>query len=519
VRRIERALISVYDKTGIVEFARALTAFNVEIVSTGGTSRLLSSSGISVREVSDLTGFPEILDGRVKTLNPRIAGGLLAIRQSPDHMAQIAEHKLPLIDLVCVNLYPFVQTINKPGVQFDEVIENIDIGGPSMIRAAAKNFQDVAVVTSPQDYESVGNALKAGNGVLSRDILFDLALKAFVCTARYDGQIAQYLSKIGQPGDFAPNVFMDLEKIQDLRYGENPHQRAAYYKWGGQPPFGLASAKQLQGKELSYNNIVDAEAAWNLSKEFESPACCIIKHTNPCGAAIGSTIHNAYVKAYDADPVSAFGSIIAMNQKVDAETVNELVNVHKLFVEAVIAPGFDPEALSILSARKNLRLLQVEPRASGESWAQFEIRKVSGGILLQDADNALVGTELRVVTSRKPTEKEYQDLYFAWRVTKHVKSNAIVLAEGGRTVGVGAGQMSRVDSVRLSIEKSRPSAKGSVLGSDAYFPFRDSVDEAAKAGVTAIIQPGGSVRDDEVIQAADAYGMSMVFTGLRHFKH
>jgi phosphoribosylaminoimidazolecarboxamide formyltransferase/IMP cyclohydrolase len=519
VRRIERALISVYDKTGIVEFARTLAALNVEIVSTGGTYRLLASNGIPVREVSDLTGFPEILDGRVKTLNPRIAGGLLAIRENSEHMSQIAEHKLPLIDLVCVNLYPFVQTISKPGVQFEEAIENIDIGGPSMIRAAAKNFQDVAVITSPEDYDRVAQQLKSGNGVLSRDILFELAQKAFVCTARYDGQIGQYLSKVGRPGDFPPNLFMDFEKIQDLRYGENPHQRAAFYRWGGQQPFGLASAKQLQGKELSYNNIVDAEAAWNLSREFDSPACCIIKHTNPCGAAIGSSIRDAYVKAYDADPVSAFGSIIAMNQRVDAETVNELVNVHKLFVEAIIAPGFTPEALSILSAKKNLRLLQVEPGSSGESWAQFEIKRVSGGILIQDVDKALSGAELRVVTRREPTEKERRDLDFVWRVTKHVRSNAIVLAEGGRTVGVGAGQMSRVDSVRLSIEKSQPSPKGAVLGSDAYFPFRDGIDEAAKAGITAIIQPGGSVRDNEVIQAADTYEMSMIFTGLRHFKH
>ena len=519
MRRIERALISVYDKTGIVEFARTLTALNVEIVSTGGTSRLLAANGIPIREVSDLTGFPEILDGRVKTLNPRIAGGLLAIRDNPEHMSQIEEHQLPLIDMVCVNLYPFVQTIRKPGVKLEEAIENIDIGGPSMIRAAAKNYQDVAVVTSPDDYDTVSRALKAGNGLLSREILFDLAQKAFVCTARYDGQIAQYLSKIGHQSEFAPNVFMDFEKIQDLRYGENPHQRAAFYKWGGQPWFGLAAAKQLQGKELSYNNIVDAEAAWNLAKEFDSPACCIIKHTNPCGAAIGSSIGEAYVKAYDADPVSAFGSIIAMNQKVDVETANELVNVHKLFVEAIIAPAYAPEALSILSTKKNLRLLQVELLAPGTGWAQFEMRRVSGGSLFQDADSALFGAESRIVTSRKPTEKEQSDLQFAWRVAKHVKSNAIVLAEGGRTVGVGAGQMSRVDSVRLSIEKSRPSPKGAALGSDAFFPFRDGVDEAAKAGITAIIQPGGSVRDNEVIEAADAHGMSMIFTGLRHFKH
>ena len=515
----------MYDKTGIVEFAKTLAGFGVEIVSTGGTSRLLLSNGIPVREVSDLTGFPEILDGRVKTINPRIAGGLLAIRENPEHMKQVADHDLPLIDLVCVNLYPFVETINKPGVGFDEVIENIDIGGPSMIRAAAKNFQDVAVVTSPEDYAPIGEALKATNGVLNRTMLFDLARKAFLLTARYDAQIAQYLSKVGQETDFPPNVFMDFEKIMDLRYGENPHQRAAFYRWGGQAPFGLAAAKQLQGKELSYNNLVDAEAAWNLVRELALPdqpnlaGCCIIKHTNPCGAALGNDMREAYVKAYDADPVSAFGSIIAFNQTVDAATVNELANVHKLFVEAMIAPGYEPEALSILSSKKNLRVLAVEPSATGKEWAQFEMKRVSGGLLLQDTDSALMKPEMRVVTKRKPTENEFHNLYFAWTVAKHVKSNAIVLAKGGRTVGVGAGQMSRVDSVKLSIEKAGPSANGAVMGSDAFFPFRDNIDEAAKAGITAIIQPGGSVRDNEVIEAADEYGMAMFFTGLRHFKH
>lgn len=522
MRRIGRALISVHDKTGIVEFARTLAGLNVEIVSTGGTSRLLASNGIPVREVSDLTGFPEILDGRVKTINPRIAGGLMAIRENPQHMKQVAENQVSLIDLVCVNLYPFVETIRKPGVEFQEVIENIDIGGPSLLRAAAKNFQDVAVVTAPEDYMPVAEALTSSGGVLSREMLFGLAQKAFVCTARYDAQIAQYLcrgDKVSDLAAFPPNVFMDFEKLMDLRYGENPHQRASFYKWGGQPAFGLAAAKQLQGKELSYNNIVDAEAAWNLVREFDLPACCVIKHTNPCGAAVGSRIWEAYVKAYGADPVSAFGSIIAFNQTVDAETVNELANVHKLFVEAMIAPSYQPEGLSILAAKKNLRVLQMETAASVSDWAQFEIRRVSGGILLQDVDQVLLGAESRIVTQRKPTEKEREDLQFAWRVAKHVKSNAIVLAEGGRTVGVGAGQMSRVDSVRLSIEKARPTAKGAVMGSDAFFPFRDNIDEAAKAGITAVIQPGGSVRDPEVIQAADENGMSMIFTGLRHFKH
>lgn len=519
MKRLERALISVYDKTGIVDFARGLAKLKVEIVSTGGTARLLASNGIPVREISDLTGFPEILDGRVKTLNPLVAGGLLAIRENAEHMQQVAANKIPLIDLVCVNLYPFAETIQKPGVQFDEVIENIDIGGPSMIRAAAKNFQDVAVVTSPSDYARVVQALENKGGVLEHDLLFELARKAFLCTARYDGQIAEYLSSTGRDSAFPPNVFMNFEKIADLRYGENPHQQAAFYKWGGEPAFGLAAARQLQGKELSYNNIVDAEAAWNLVQEFDTPACCIIKHTNPCGTAIGSSLCEAYVKAYDADPVSAFGSIIALNQTVDVQTVNELANVHKLFVEAIIAPGFAPEAQSILSSKKNLRLLQMESPVPGKRWSRLEIKRVTGGILLQNTDSVLLGPESRIVTQRKPTENERRDLNFAWRVAKHVKSNAIVLAENGRTVGVGAGQMSRVDSVRLSIEKARPTAKNACMGSDAFFPFRDNIDLAAQAGITAIIQPGGSVRDAEVIEAADEHGISMIFTGLRHFKH
>ncbi len=516
MRRIERALLSVFDKTGIVEFARALSGLGVEIISTGGTARLLAASSIKVREVSDLTGFPEILDGRVKTLNPRIAAGLLAIRENAEHMKQVADHKLPLIDLVCVNLYPFVETIKKPGVEFQEAIENIDIGGPSMIRAAAKNFQDVAIVTSPDDYEAVAESLKNGNGVLSREILFRLAQKAFHCTARYDSQIAQYLSNVGTGAAFPPNIFMDFEKLADLRYGENPHQKAAFYKWGAQPAFGVAAAKQLQGKELSYNNIVDLEAAWNLVQEFDSAACCIIKHTNPCGTAIGASLREAYVKAYEADPVSAFGSIIAMNRMIDVETATELV---KLFVEGIIAPGYEPDALAILGAKKNLRLMHMESGVAGTGWSQFEIKRISGGILLQDTDKVLLGQESRIVTHRKPTDDERRDLHFAWSVVKHVKSNAIVLAQGGRTVGVGAGQMSRVDSVRLSIQKAHPTAKGAVLASDAFFPFRDSIEEAAKAGVTAIIQPGGSVRDAEVIEAADNNGISMIFTGLRHFKH
>ena len=522
MKRIERALISVHDKTGIVEFARGLADMNVEIVSTGGTAKLLASNKVPVREVSTLTGFPEILDGRVKTINPLIAAGVLAIRENAEHMRQVRDNNVPLIDLVCVNLYPFVQTTRKPGVQFDEVIENIDIGGPSMLRAASKNFQDVAVVTAPEDYADVLNALRAGNGVLERTKLFELARKAFLCTARYDAQISEYLSRVhnfAAPASdvvFSPNVFMDFEKIADLRYGENPHQSAAFYKWGAQPAHGLASAEQLQGKELSYNNIVDLDAAWNLIREFESPACCIIKHTNPCGTATAPSLRNAYIKAYEADTSSAFGSIIALNRQVDGETATE---VGKLFVEAIIAPGYDRAATEIFKSKKNMRVMVMDSRQQPQNWAGFELRKVVGGVLFQTSDAQLSASEAHVVTNRTPSPKESADLDFAWRVVKHVKSNAIVLAEGGRTVGVGAGQMSRVDSVRISIQKAFPTAKGAVLASDAFFPFRDNVDEAAKAGITAIIQPGGSVRDQESIDACNEHGIAMVFTGLRHFKH
>jgi phosphoribosylaminoimidazolecarboxamide formyltransferase / IMP cyclohydrolase len=517
LRKIERALISVYDKTGILDFARGLAALQVEILATGSTYKHLSSAGIAAREVADYTGFPEILDGRVKTLHPRIAGGLLAIRSNPEHMRQAEQNQVKLIDLLCVNLYPFAETIRKPGVSFEEIIENIDIGGPSMIRAAAKNFQDVAVLTSPEEYGPILEGLKANNGVLDRETLFRLSCKAFLCTARYDAQIAQHLSTSGtaEPASpFPTNLFMDFEKISDLRYGENPHQKAAFYRWGGRSASGLAAARQLQGKELSYNNIVDLEAAWNLVREFDDPACCVIKHTNPCGTATATTLRDAYIKAYKADTQSAFGSVIGFNRVLDGATANELAN---LFVEAVVAPGADEQAVRILSSKKNLRLLTVE--SSGGDEGEYRIHRISGGILLQEGDNVLISSESRVVTRRQPSEQEYRDLLFAWRVVKHVKSNAIVLARSGVTLGVGAGQMSRVDSVKISIQKAGAASKDAVLASDAFFPFRDSVDEAGGAGVTAIIQPGGSVRDDEVIRAADEYGMAMIFTGLRHFKH
>ena len=519
MKRIERALISVYDKTGIVEFARGLAALQVEILATGSTYQRLTSNGIPVREVSDYTGFPEILGGRVKTLHPRIAGGLLATRSDAEHMRQAQQNNVKMIDLVCVNLYPFVETIRKPGVSFEETIENIDIGGPSMIRAAAKNFQDVAVLTSPADYAGVLAELTAGGGILDRETLFGLARKAFLVTARYDSQIAQHLSKLGSgetSAVFPGNLFMDFEKISDLRYGENPHQKAAFYRWGGTSAYGLAGARQLQGKELSYNNIVDLEAAWNLVCEFTDPACCVIKHTNPCGTAVGETLREAYVKAYEADSVSAFGSVIGLNRTMDAETAVEL---SKLFVEAVVAPGFEADALSVLAGKKNLRLISLEAPDISAPTARFETRRISGGLLVQEVDTQLLGPESRVVTRRQPTDQERRDLEFAWRVVKHVKSNAIVLAREGRTLGVGAGQMSRVDSVRISIQKAGAASKDAVLASDAFFPFRDGVDEAGKAGVAAIIQPGGSMRDQEAVEAADEYGMAMIFTGLRHFKH
>jgi phosphoribosylaminoimidazolecarboxamide formyltransferase/IMP cyclohydrolase len=518
VRKIERALISVYDKTGVVDFARGLTTLGVEILATGSTFKQLISNGVPVREVAGYTGFPEILDGRVKTLHPRIAGGVLAIRGNPEHMRQVEQNQIQLIDLVCVNLYPFAETIKKPGVTFEQVIENIDIGGPSMIRAAAKNFQDVAVLTSPADYAPVLEELRRGNGVLDRDTLFSLSRKAFLCTARYDSQIAQHLSTYGSAhaSPFPENLFLDFEKISDLRYGENPHQKAAFYRWGGRTTSGLAAARQLQGKELSYNNIVDLEAAWDLISEFEKPACCVIKHTNPCGTAVAETLRDAYIKAHEADSLSAYGSVIGFNRTVDRATAMEL---SKLFVEAVVAPSYDADALDLLAAKKNLRLLALETPESEDGSLRGQIRRISGGVLLQDADRALFGPESRVVTARHPSEEERRDLDFAWRVVKHVKSNAIVLARAGCTLGVGAGQMSRVDSVRISIQKAGPASKGAVLGSDAFFPFRDGIEEAAKAGVTAIIQPGGSLRDAEVIQAADEYGIAMIFTGLRHFKH
>lgn len=527
LNRIERALISVYDKSGVVDFARGLADLGVEILSTGGTASLLAANGIVVRDVQDVTGFPEMLDGRVKTLHPRIHGGLLARRDDPAHMRQIAEHEIRPIDMVCTNLYPFQETTEREEVTFQEIIENIDIGGPSMIRAAAKNFLDVAVVTSPDDYGMVLDQLREGDGILPQNQLFALAQKAFVHTGQYDGLIAQFLSQV-KPGDrgfelpaereFPPRLFMNFEKMADLRYGENPHQKAAMYAWGDLPRHGLAAARQLQGKELSYNNLVDLDSAWALIHEFSEPACCVVKHTNPCGMAVGDDVYHAYLKAYEADPVSAFGSIVAVNRVLDPATAEEM---SKLFVEAIIAPEIDPKAKEVFSRKKNLRVLEARMSDQSTGSAGLEVKRVSGGILLQesDASNELTGSSIRVVTAREPSRAEWADLRFAWKIAKHVKSNAIVVALDGKTAGVGAGQMSRVDAVRLAVDKARPTAAGCALASDAFFPFRDGIDEAGKAGVRAVIQPGGSKRDQEVIDAANEHGLAMVFTGIRHFKH
>ncbi len=522
---MHRAIISVTDKTGIVDFAKTLSRLGIELVSTGGTAKLLRDSGIAVQDISELTGFPEMLDGRVKTLHPKVHGGILHIRNNQAHRAAIAEHHIKPIDMVVVNLYAFEKTAAKAGVAIDELIENIDIGGPSMIRSAAKNFRDVAVVTSPQDYSSVASELAANHGQLSLETKWNLAKKAFATTAAYDSAIASTLEQVDSPGAAPLNLTghatarafphvlrLAYTKKMDLRYGENPHQRAALYSEGSNALTGIANSKQLQGKELSYNNIVDLEAAWNLAQEFEETVCAIIKHTNPCGTATGTSVLDAYKKALEADPLSAFGGVIGFNRAVDGEAAEE---VAKLFVEAIAAPGFDHAARSKFVAKKNLRLLEVAPAAPG-----WTLKDISGGVLVQDADvRPLTPADLKVVTKRTPTAEEMHALLFAWKVCKHVKSNAIVYARDGQSVGVGAGQMSRVDSCKIGAMKAVLPLKGTVAASDAFFPFPDGVEEVAKAGATAVIQPGGSVRDQEVIDAADRLGLAMVFTGIRHFRH
>lgn len=511
-----RALISVSDKTGVVEFARALAARGVEIISTGGTMQALRQAGLPVTYVSDVTGFPECLDGRVKTLHPRIHGGILAVRDNPDHVAQMEQQGIKAIDIVAVNLYPFRETIRRLDVTLPEAIENIDIGGPALIRAAAKNFRFVTVVTDPAEYGVVLKELAQPGGV-SYATRLRLARRAFAHTAAYDACIAAYLAGQLGEGKFPQELQLVYDKIADLRYGENPHQQAAFYRerYGGRTP-GVATARQLHGKELSYNNIVDLEAAYGLAAEFSQPAAVIIKHTNPCGAAVGETLVEAYEKAYAADPVSAFGGIIGLNREVDEATAQA---VAKLFVEAVIAPGYAPAALAVLTKKKNIRLLATDAPFDAAGAGQ-DFKRVSGGLLVQDTDVFDVQRgEMKVVTKREPTPEEWRELAFAWKVVKHVKSNAIVITAGGQTLGVGAGQMNRVGSAQIALKQAGDKARGAVLASDAFFPFRDTIDTAARAGITAVIQPGGSIRDEESIAAADEAGMAMVFTGVRHFRH
>jgi len=522
MRRIQRALISVSDKSGLIEFARELRKFDVEIISTGGTATTLRNAGIEVRDVSQITGFPEMMDGRVKTLHPRVHGALLALRDKPDHVKAMVDHGIKPIDMVVVNLYPFEQTIARAGVTFDEAVEQIDIGGPSMIRSAAKNHKDVTVVVSPETYGALLEELDANNGSVSLTTRQQLATAAYATTSEYDLAIAEYLgNEFGQSqvsvletdeDAFPAFVDLSLEKIADLRYGENPHQKAALYRTesGG----GLADAKLLGGKEMSFNNYVDTDAAIQLVYEFEEPACAIIKHTNPAGTATGETILEAYRKALQTDPLSAFGGIVAFNRTVDLAASKA---VTEIFTEAVIAPGYEADAIEHLRTKKNLRIVEL-----GETLepSGLQYSTITGGMLVQTADDVeLLMDSLKVVTSRQPNESELRALRFAWKVCKHTKSNAIVYARDGQTVGVGAGQMSRVDSVKIGAMRAQLKLEGSVLASDAFFPFRDGVDEAAKYGITAIIQPGGSVRDSEVIEAANEHNLAMVFTGVRHFRH
>ncbi|MCL5291790.1 MAG: bifunctional phosphoribosylaminoimidazolecarboxamide formyltransferase/IMP cyclohydrolase [Actinobacteria bacterium] len=514
--KIKRALISVSDKRGIVDLARGLNGMGVELISTGGTAKAIAEADIPVREVASVTKFPEMLDGRVKTLHPVIAAGILAKRDKDEHMFQLKEYGIEPIDLIVVNLYPFEATIAKPNVTLEEAIENIDIGGPTMIRAAAKNCKAVAVVIEPERYDEILGEMAENDGALSEETRFALAVAAFNHTANYDETIYEYLAGRQEQKGFPELLKLVFTKVQDLRYGENPHQRAAYYVQECAPAGVLANAKQLHGKELSYNNILDMDAAWALVSEFDEPACAIIKHNNPCGVAEAKHIATAYQKAYECDKVSAFGSVIAFNRVVDKETAEKM---KELFVEVVVAPGYDEEALAIFTQKKNIRLIDV----AAERKVQFgaDLRRVNGGLLAQDFDLSVETREGSAVPSNaKPTEQQWRDLLFAWKVAKHVKSNTIVYAKDGATVGIGAGQMSRVDSAFIGAKKAGPErTRGSVAASDAFFPFTDALEVVIGAGATAVVQPGGSVNDEEVLKVADAAGIPMVFTGKRHFRH
>ena len=518
---VKRALISVSDKTGIVEFAQKLNDLGVSIISTGGTFKVLKEAGIPVINISDVTGFPECLDGRVKTLHPNIHAGLLAMRSNPEHMKQVEELNVEFIDMVVVNLYPFKQTIMKPDVTLADAIENIDIGGPTMLRAAAKNYQDVSVVIDPTDYEQVLSEIKE-TGAVSVKTNFYLAAKVFNHTAYYDTMIANYLrDKAGLP-KYPDTISMTFEKVQDMRYGENPHQSAAFYKEVGNSDGMLSGIEQLHGKELSFNNINDLHGALELLKEFdEEPTVVACKHSNPCGVASGKDIHEAYVRAYNTDPVSIFGGILCANRKIDKATAEE---ISKIFLEIVLAPDFDDDALEVLEQKKNIRLLKLKDVMKKQPETAYDVKKVSGGILIQDIDSKLLGDELKVVTDRKPTEKEMEDLLFTWKVVKFTKSNGIAIGKDKQSVGIGPGQVNRIWATEQAIDHGTKQlgadvVKGAVLASDAFFPFDDCVEAAHKAGITAIIQPGGSKRDQDSIDACNKYGIAMVFTGMRHFRH
>jgi len=520
MKKIQRALISVSKKDGIIEFSRELSSLGIEILSTGGTAKSLRKAGIPVTEVSQYTGFPEILDGRVKTLHPKIHGGLLGVQENPDHVQQMAQHEIKPIQLVVVNLYPFEDTVKKSECTLDEAVENIDIGGPSMLRSAAKNHRDVAVVVDPLDYPLVLEELQKNDTILSQQTCLHLAAKAFRLTSHYDSAIANYLGMrdLGTADSPFPQIFsVQLEKIQNLRYGENPHQQAAFYRELQPMEPSIAGARQLNGKEMSFNNILDANSALELVKEFDEGTAVIIKHNNPCGVGSGPSMAEAYQKARETDPISAFGGVIALNRRLDEATAREMANT---FIEVIVAPGFDAAALEILTRKRDLRLLDIGPSVKGKPQG-LDYRKVVGGLILQDRDLGTIPgvTHLQVVSRRKPSPNEYYAMGFAWKVCKHVKSNAIVFASEKQTVGIGAGQMSRVDSVKLASMKAQLPMKGCAMASDAFFPFRDGIDQAAQEGITAVIQPGGSKKDEEIIQAANEHNMAMVFTGMRHFRH
>lgn len=521
-RTIRRALLSVSDKSGLLDLARALNELGVELISTGGTAKALASAGLAVRDISEVTGFPEILDGRVKTLHPKVHGGILAVRDDPQHAATLEAQEIQPIDLVVCNLYPFEATVATPGISHEHVIENIDVGGPTMVRAAAKNYHDVAIVTDPCQYPDVIGELRANQGALGQATRLRLAAAAFARTAAYDQAIREYFARhLAEPS--RPPLQLLFTHRLDLRYGENPHQQAAFHVDPRCAYACVATAETLHGKELSYNNLLDLDSALNLVREFNGPAAVVIKHNNPCGAAVGRTLEEAFGKAYEGDPLSAYGGVIACNREIDEATARQMTEPNR-FVECVIAPGFSEAAFGILTTRpswkKSVRLLRTGPLTDDGRGASQDYRRVDGGLLVQSRDvPADDFRQMRVVTRRAPTDAELADLRFAWLVCKHVKSNAIVLAKDGMVTGVGAGQMSRVDSVFMAVRKAGERSRGSVLASDAFFPFRDNVDEAARAGVTAVVQPGGSMRDTDSIQACDEHGLAMVFTGVRHFRH